>query len=171
MVRLVAESLTQAAFAPFGRVLDPGGVEAILVNDGRGFRRDLARFSGRDGRFVLARYDLAESTLPVDVGILERHQLSDQTFIALTGGSALIVVAGTAPDGSPDLARARAFVADPDTPFLYAAGTWHAPLYALGGRGAFLMGMHENGTRADCEAVELLTPLRVENRSWGSGIR
>jgi ureidoglycolate lyase len=79
----------------------------------------------------------------------------------MDGASALIVLAETSPDGSPDLVRARAFIAGPETPFLYAAGTWHAPLFAIGRGGAFLMAMHESGTLADCETFELRTVLRV----------
>ena len=169
-MRIEAEPLTQEAFAPFGRVLELAGLEPIPVNEGRGSRRDLATFFGRQGRLVLARYDLIASILPLETGLLERHPLSDQSFVALEGGTALVVVAGTAPDGSPDLEAARAFIAGPKTPFLYAAGTWHAPLYALGRDGAFLMGMHETGTAADCETFGLGTALRVEEGSWDAGI-
>lgn len=163
------EPLTGEAFAPFGRVLDAAAAAPALVNQGRATRRDLAAFRGGASRFVLARYDVAGSTLPLDIDLLERHLLSDQSFIPLEGGPALVVVAGTAPDGSPDPACARAFIAGAKTPFLYTAGTWHAPLFALGGGGAFLMGMHESGTPADCEEVALSAAFRVRPRSCLSG--
>lgn len=167
---LIAQPLTAEGFAPFGRVLDAAGSAPVAVNQGRALRRNLATFSGCDARFVLARYDVVSSSLPLDIPFLERHALSDQSFVPLESAVALIVVAPTAPDGAPALARARAFIAGPQTPFLYAAGTWHAPLFALGAGGAFLMGMHESGTPADCDTCELTTPLRVESTSWDAGI-
>jgi ureidoglycolate lyase len=160
-MELVSEPLSADAFAPFGRVLNGSRSVARLVNQGRATRRDLASFRVIPGEVVLARYDVIGSALPLDINILERHPRSDQSFAALDGASALVVVTGTLLDGSPDLGRARAFIAGPPTPFLYAAGTWHAPLFALGGGGAFLMAMHESGTPADCETFELRTALRV----------
>jgi ureidoglycolate lyase len=160
-MQLVSERLTASAFAPFGQVLDGSRSGSRSVNQGRATRRDLASFRAMAGEVVLARYDLIGSALPLDVALLERHPHSDQTFLAMDGASALIVLAETSPDGSPDLVRARAFIAGPETPFLYAAGTWHAPLFAIGRGGAFLMAMHESGTLADCETFELRTVLRV----------
>ncbi|NNM72067.1 ureidoglycolate lyase [Enterovirga aerilata] len=161
-MRLRAEALTGEAFAPFGRVLDGRAARPTLVNQGRAVRTDLAHLPAAGLRFTLARYDVAPSSLPLDIVLMERHPQSEQAFFALAGGTALVVAAGTAADGSPDLSSARAFIARPETPFLYAAGTWHAPLFALGGGGAFLMGMRESGTPADCETFELTTTLRVE---------
>jgi ureidoglycolate lyase len=169
-MRLLLEALTAEAFAPFGRVLDGAGARPLLVNQGRATRRDLLDFAGGTGRTALARYDVAGSALPLEIALLERHRLSDQVFFGLDGATALVVVAGSEADGSPDLTRARAFIAGPETPFLYAAGTWHAPLFALAGGGAFLMAMHESGTPADCETFELRAPVRVEQGSWDAGI-
>lgn len=161
-MRLIVEPLTAEAFAPFGRVLDGAGGRPLLVNEGRATRRDLARFAPSGGSIALARYDVAGSALPLEIALLERHRQTDQCFFHLSGGAALVVVTATARDSSPDLSSARAFIAGPETPFLYAAGTWHAPLFALGGGGAFLMGMRESGTAADCEIFELIAALRVE---------
>ncbi len=160
-MELVSERLTAEVFAGFGQVLDGSGSGHRLVNQGRATRCDVATFPASTGRVVLARYDLIGSALPLDISVLERHPRSDQSFAALDGASALVVVTGTLLDGSPDLGHPRAFIAGPQTPFLYAAGTWHAPLFALGGGGAFLMAMHESGTPADCETFELRTALRV----------
>jgi ureidoglycolate lyase len=119
---------------------------------------------------VLARYDVAGSALPLDIALFERHSVSDQAFFALNGGHALVVVASMDADGFSDPVHARAFIAPPQTPFLYAAGTWHAPLFALGEGSAFLMGIAESGTKVDFETIELTTTLRVEAGSWDAGI-
>ncbi|MGA0593849.1 ureidoglycolate lyase [Enterovirga sp. CN4-39] len=168
-MRLVAERLTREAFAPFGHLLSGTDLPPRLVNEGRATRRDLASFRSSSGRTVLARYDVTGSTLPIRVMLLERHTESDQAFFALDGAAALVVVSGAAVDGTPDLPSARAFIARPQTPFLYSAGTWHAPLFALGDGGAFVMAMQETGTPADCETFELDAPLVVEG-SWDAGI-
>jgi ureidoglycolate lyase len=160
-MELVSERLTAEAFAAFGQVLDGSRSGIRRVNQGRATRTDLASLRAMAGEVVLARYDVTGSALPLDVTVLERHPRSDQSFVALDGASALIVLTGASPDGSPDLVRARAFIAGPETPFLYSAGTWHAPLFALGRGGGFLMAMHESGTPADCETFELQTALRV----------
>lgn len=168
---LTVERLGASAFAPFGRVLDGADVPATSVNEGRGERRNLVRFPGSSGRPVQARYDLRETAFPVEIRVMERHPNSDQSFFALNGASALVVVAPTGRDGSPDLDGARAFVAAPETPFLYAAGIWHAPLFALGRAGSFLMGMEEIGTAgADTEIVRLPSPLRAVQGSPDPGI-
>lgn len=169
-MRLAPEPLTPAAFAPFGRVLDGAGSTPLTVNQGRGVRRDLAAFVAQAASFKLARYDMAASELPVEVSVLERHPLSEQVFFALDGGTALVMVTSAQDDGQPDLAAARAFIVGPDVPILYSAGTWHAPLFALGRRSAFLMGMHESGTAADCETIDLSTALIVEQGSRDAGI-
>jgi ureidoglycolate lyase len=169
-VQLVPEPLTFHAFAPFGRLLDGRAAPGRPVNQDRGTRCDLASFDGQPGRVTLSRYDLRASELPLEVAVLERHRASDQAFFSLCGAEALVVVTGAAPDGSPDPAAARAFISGPATPFLYSAGTWHAPLFALGRDGAFLMVMRETGTPADTEIVELPAGLRVMRGSWDTGI-
>ncbi|MDB5511962.1 MAG: ureidoglycolate lyase [Enterovirga sp.] len=160
---LTAQRLSAIAFAPFGRVLDGADVPPSSVNQGRGRRRTLVHLSGSGGRAVQARYDLQETPFPVAIEVMERHPHSDQSFFALGGASALVVVAPTGDDGAPAMARAKAFIAGPETPFLYRAGIWHAPLFALGGAGRFLMAMEEIGPAAgaNTEVVRLASPLQV----------
>ncbi|KAI0413834.1 ureidoglycolate hydrolase [Xylaria grammica] len=89
----------------------------------------------------------------VQIKVLERHPFTSQTFIPLTADGAkryLVVVAPTldptgedeglpAPDetglpgrGLPDVRRLKAFVATGEQAVTYSAGTWHAPMIALG---------------------------------------
>ncbi|KAI0551967.1 ureidoglycolate hydrolase [Xylaria curta] len=89
----------------------------------------------------------------VQIKILERHPFTSQTFIPLTADGTkryLVVVAPTldptgedeslpAPRdaglpgrGLPDVRRLVAFVATGEQAVTYAAGTWHAPMIALG---------------------------------------
>lgn len=86
------------------------------------------------------------------VGVLERHPFTSQTFSPLMSTSSmyLVVVApslapspldeglpvpagrGLPGRGLPDLARLRAFVATNRQAVTYGAGTWHAPMVAMG---------------------------------------
>jgi ureidoglycolate lyase len=96
----------------------------------------------------------------VEIAVLERHPFTSQTFIPLTADATkryLVVVAPSlqattedadlpAPEGSvggsggaslpgrglPDVKRLKAFVATGEQAVTYAAGTWHAPMVALG---------------------------------------
>ena len=159
--RLTARPVGAAAGGPV-RTLPAEGGGTRFVNQGRGTRTDLLALAGEgSGRAVLARYDLAASSWPVRVTELERHPRSDQAFFALDGADALLVVAPSDPDGEPDLARAEAFRASPDTPFLYPAGLWHAPLFALERPGLFLMAMREHGDGRDTEMRAVASPLLV----------
>lgn len=92
----------------------------------------------------------------IEIKVLERHPFTTQTFIPLTADGTkryLVVVAPTldaasededlpVPDreeaaglpgpGLPDLLRLTAFVATGEQAVTYGAGTWHAPMIALG---------------------------------------
>ncbi|KAK2043547.1 ureidoglycolate hydrolase [Colletotrichum somersetense] len=127
------------------------------------------------------------------VRVLERHPFTTQTFAPLAASAGvhaaayLVVVAPTlaasgretealfpAPatggkgPGMPDLARLKAFVAYPGQAVTYGAGTWHAPMVALGPQGTaidFVVTQFASGVAAeDCQEVEL------EPASEGAGV-
>jgi len=153
-----AHPLELAAFAPFGEVLDAAAGPGRPVNQGRGRRVDVAPRLAHDpaaARPVAAVYRLAGSALPLAVEVLERHALSSQVFWPLDGARAVLAVAPSLPDGSPDAARLAAFVSGPGQGFHYLPGTWHAPLFALDRAAAFAMHMWEAGTARDCEEFPL----------------
>lgn len=116
-----------------------------------------------------------------EVNILERHPYTTQTFtpLSISGpasaaarnrqGYYLVIVApnvaGPPPDPSPaspaasppDLAALRAFVATTDQAVTYGAGTWHAPMVALGPEGStvdFVVTQFANAVgNEDCQEV------------------
>lgn len=159
-MRITPRDLTSDGFLPFGFVAGAGAV-ADTINQGRGRRTDLASFPASGRRTVVARSELVPSRLPFGLTLLERHPLSDQLFVSLGSAVALVIVTPSLLDGSPDLEDAQAFYAGPDTPFVYAAGTWHAPLVALDRAGSFLMCMTESGTASDCEFFEVTRSITV----------
>ncbi|RFU31015.1 hypothetical protein B7463_g5345, partial [Scytalidium lignicola] len=120
------------------------------------------------------------------VEILERHPFTTQTFIPLglsplENGNAcyLIIVAPSlppsqldeqlpAPDsatgnptlpgrGLPDLKKIRAFICKGSQGVTYAAGTWHAPMVAIGNKHIdFIVVQYANNVNIeDCQEVEL----------------
>ncbi|GKT49112.1 uric acid-xanthine permease [Colletotrichum spaethianum] len=116
------------------------------------------------------------------VRILERHPFTTQTFTPLAASAGvnsaayLVIVAPTLPQpsaqtdslpapvsggkgrGLPDLKGLKAFVAYPGQAVTYGAGTWHAPMVALGPQGTaidFVVTQFASGVGVeDCQEVE-----------------
>ncbi|KAL4902569.1 hypothetical protein BDW74DRAFT_180674 [Aspergillus multicolor] len=112
-----------------------------------------------------------------DVGILERHPYTTQTFSPLglgaeDKGTYYLVIVAPALRGEtaaartetgqevavrdpPDLSRLRAFVASGDQAVTYGAGTWHAPMVVVGERRVdFVVTQFVNGVAdEDCQEV------------------
>lgn len=131
---LTPEPLTQAAFAPFGDVIETEGAEARRINAGFATRfHDLTRIDvGREGgRPILSIFEARPRPTPLVVPLLERHPLGSQSFFPLESRAWLAVVAPDA-DGAPDLDAARCFRARGDQGLTYAPGAWHAPLLVTG---------------------------------------
>ncbi|HYG89366.1 MAG TPA: ureidoglycolate lyase [Azospirillum sp.] len=159
-----AHPLAPVLFAPFGEVLDAGVAQGRPVNQGRGQRVDVAPRLAHDPAAVrpaAAVYRLAGSSLPVVVGVLERHTLTSQVFWPLEGARAVIAVAPNLPDGAPDVSRLSAFLSGPGQGFHYLPAVWHAPLFALDVAGSFAMHMWETGTDRDCEEFPLPQPVFI----------
>lgn len=107
------------------------------------------------------------------ISVLERHPFTTQTFSPLssTPSKYLLVVAPSLPPsaldsdlpvpegeglpgrGLPDLRGLRAFVATSRQAVTYGAGTWHAPMVALG----------EEGTTVDFLVVQFASGVAVED--------
>lgn len=138
--------------------------------------------SHRPGR-RLPQPPTSSSSSFFDVNILERHPYTTQTFTPLStsGPTAprgrqtcyLVIVAPNvagspspspeSPAASPpDLAALRAFVATTDQAVTYGAGTWHAPMVALGLEGStvdFVVTQFANAVGIeDCQEVTFAAP-------------
>lgn len=121
--------------------------------------------------------------------ILERHPYTSQSFIPLgldpdpenkTSSRFLVIVSPTLtsiPGSPPDLRNLKAFVCNGSQGVTYAAGTWHAPMVALGERPIeFVVLVHENGVDGedtqevlvgeDGIAVKVLAMGNGENGLW-----
>ncbi|KAK2730625.1 ureidoglycolate hydrolase [Colletotrichum kahawae] len=125
------------------------------------------------------------------VDIPERHPFTTQTFVPLAASAGvphaayLVIVAPTLPPtqedeglpapktggkgpGLPDLANLKAFVATPGQAVTYGAGTWHAPMVALGPPGTaidFVVTQFASGVGVeDCQEVV------IEAQGEGAGV-
>lgn len=138
------------------------------------------QYPGRSGTATTTAPSSSSSLFAVN--ILERHPYTTQTFTPLstTGPNGthgqqqsgyLVIVApslastttATASPSSivisrpPDLSGLKAFIATPDQAVTYGAGTWHAPMVALGPEAStvdFVVTQFANGVgKEDCEEV------------------
>lgn len=154
-MRLIAEPITEAAFAPFGQILarpvGPGRVDYSTFADNR-----------RPGRAGLCfRTSLtAPSALPLRTRVMERHAFSSQAFLPVAVGRYVVMVAPDAADGGPDLTGARLFLVDGRTGINYRAGVWHHPMTVLDRDAVFATVMFNDGGDRDEDWADL--PVDVE---------
>ncbi|MBA2607639.1 MAG: ureidoglycolate lyase [Actinobacteria bacterium] len=111
-----AEPLTDAAFAPFGQVINTGDM-VMELGDGEEFMLNVLSYD---------RY-------PLVVDHLNRHHKATQALVALAGKPSLVVVAPAEFDFSTSdhLQHLRAFICDGSAGINLLLATWHwgpAPL-------------------------------------------
>ena len=99
---IAIEPLSQAAFAPFGEVVETAGSRSFEINDGFATRyHDLARLDLLDGggRPLLNIFRARPWPRPIRIRLMERHPLSSQAFVPLTERPFLVVVAAAGLSG------------------------------------------------------------------------
>lgn len=115
---------------------------------------------GKHGFAILCPQPVTGST--VTITALERHPHSTQSFLPIRAGRWLVVLAPTLPDGTPDMANVRAFLAGPEDAICIGRNVWHAGLTVLDGPAEFAMMMWRADAGDDGIVHELATPLRLE---------
>jgi ureidoglycolate lyase len=163
MSALVAriQTLTRAAFAPFGDVIEASdAVRHFPINAGTTERyHDLADIQlDAQGRAIVSIFRAQPRTLPLTLTQLERHPLGSQAFMPLHGRPYLIAVAP--PGETFATSDVRVFRARGDQGVNYAAGVWHHPLLALGEVSDFLI-VDRAGPGANCDERALPEPLII----------
>ena len=165
MQSIQAQALSAAAFAPFGDVIEALGT-SIAANQDRAQRFDaplnMASTDARTTRLHTAIYRIKQSTLPFELGLVERHPLSPQLFFPNSGEGFLVCACPTLADGSPDLSALRAFIGRRTQGIVWRTGVWHSPFAALGADGDFLMQQWQCGGPEDCEEVTLAAPIMIQ---------
>ena len=162
-VKLVAQPLTQADFAPFGDVIETAGAKHFSINANTIERyHDLAQVdvgSAANGRTLIS---IAEcklvSQLPYPVRFVERHPLGSQAFVPLDPTPIVVVVA---PRGETvALEDLRAFVSNGRQGVNYHRGVWHLPLIALR-QGQQLLVVDRGGPGQNCEEFHFDADIAV----------
>lgn len=118
---LQAQPLDAAALAPYATVLSAADgvarmVPEVMQNDG---------VSGAHAFTILCPQPLAGA---VSITALERHPHSTQSFLPITSGRWLILIAPKTAAGEPDLSGALAFIAGPEDAICIHQDVWHAGL-------------------------------------------
>ncbi|RYE10705.1 MAG: hypothetical protein EOP22_03620 [Hyphomicrobiales bacterium] len=114
---------------------------------------------GKHGFAILCPQPVAGST--VSIATLERHPHSTQSFVPIRAGRWLVVLAPTLPDGLPDMANARAYLAGPEDAICIGRNVWHAGLTVLDGPAEFAMMMWRADAGDDGIVHTLETPLTL----------
>ncbi|KZD12573.1 ureidoglycolate lyase [Oceanibaculum pacificum] len=156
---LIAAPLTEAAFAPFGRVVE------APAKAGRAYFGPLIENSRPSASLDFSLTHTAASALPFEARVMERHPLTAQAFLALDVSRFLVIVApGSASAGGeegPDMTRARAFIGRQGQALVYAPAVWHHGMIALDHPGRFSILMWCAPDGRDDEFVTLETPVTV----------
>ncbi|RED38272.1 ureidoglycolate lyase [Rhodopseudomonas thermotolerans] len=136
---IVAQPLTAAAFAPFGRVIDTAEVASRPMNAGMARRfHDLAEIEviGEGARVVVGLVEAQPYAVPLWLNLVERHPLGAQAFVPLNAAPFLVVVC---PDEGGKPGAPQAFVTAPHQGICYARNTWHGVLTPFGAAQDFVV--------------------------------
>jgi ureidoglycolate lyase len=98
----------------------------------------------------------------VAIASLERHPHSTQSFVPIKVGRWIVVLAPTLPDGLPDTANIRAFVAGPTDAICIHRNVWHAGLTVLDSPAEVAMMMWRADAGDDGIVAELANPIVLE---------
>lgn len=141
-MEIIPQPLNREAFAPFGDVIDvPKEAGRTYYEDALGNLRAEAKAS------LSMTFRLPTSDRPLTSETMERHEFSSQSFVPVDVGRWLIVVAPHAAQGGPDMAKARAFIANGWQGVTYKPDIWHHGLTTLDQPGCFAVFMWRAGTR------------------------
>lgn len=149
--KLPIEPLTQAAFAPFGEVIETQGRDYFFINNGatrRYHRLAAAQTERPQDEVIISIFQARRTELPLTIGMLERHPLGSQAFVPLQENPFLIVVAPLG-DGVKS-GEIRAFRSNGRQGVNYFKGVWHHPLLALDDGDRFLV-IDRAGVGENCD--------------------
>lgn len=149
------EPISEAAFAPYGDLLDANG-DYRLINDGLCRRHhDRARLEfDPAGRAGISIFSAEPRQLPYFFDLIERHPEGSQAFIPLYGLPFLVIVAD-APGERP-----RAFRTSGAEAVNLHRGTWHGVLTPLSPPGLFAV-VDRIGPGPNLEEYRYSEPWRV----------
>ncbi|MEP3675507.1 ureidoglycolate lyase [Sulfitobacter sp.] len=152
-VEIRSETLTAAAFAPFGDVLEAAGPADKIINAGLcGRFHDRAQMDfGAGGRAGISIFNAEARSLPYSFDLMERHPDGSQAFLPMTQHPFLVIVA---PDEGGAPGAPRAFLTAPHQGVNFHRGTWHGVLTPLFSPGLFAV-VDRIGATPNLEEVTL----------------
>lgn len=156
------QPLAQAAFSPFGEVIETEGVEAEAINDGYAERfHDLAPIdvSSAGGRPLLNIFQAKPRPFPIEIEFLERHPLGSQAFVPLSRLPFLVLVAE-----APEIGFLRLFRSNGRQGVNYRRGVWHYPLLVPEQACEFVV-VDRGGPGDNCEVRRLDQPAWIDSDS------
>ena len=161
MTQIVAETISAAAFAPFGDLIDISGEPDKIINQGQcGRYHDRAGLDFGNARAGISLFNANPRELPYRLEMVERHPDGSQAFIPMTHQPFLVIVA---PDEGGKPGQPRAFITLPGQAVNYHRGTWHGVLTPLHGPGLFAV-VDRIGDGSNLEEYWFSTPYEVVDR-------
>ncbi|MCU6434875.1 ureidoglycolate lyase [Undibacterium sp. Jales W-56] len=155
------ETLSRAAFAPFGDVIMLDGARHYPINEGTTERYHAltsADTGDGNGQTILSLFRAQPRAMPLEIRVMERHPLGSQAFVPMTHDplDEYLVVVAPAGDFRPE--GLRAFLCRGFQGVNYAKGVWHHPLIALHKLSDFIV-MDRIGQGHNCDELSLATDL------------
>ena len=143
--------------AGLARIIATEEAPADRVNQGRALRHGFGGLAAEPGlALAIALFSVQPRALPFTVDLLEVHRRSEQLILPVRDVPGWIALVAPDRDGRPDPDRARAVALRGDQGIVYAAGTWHLPIFLTGPRaGLFLVQSLKDGSALDCIEHEL----------------
>lgn len=154
-IQVPIRPLTKEAFRPFGDVVQVAESRHYTINQGWAERYvDMAKLDLLDasGAPNLGIVRAKPRLMPLKVLLMERHPLSSQMFIPLSGQPFLVVVAP--PGKAPETKDIIGFRTVAGQGVNYARGVWHHPLIALDQSTDFLV-VDRHGKDENCDEFSL----------------
>ena len=157
--RIKVQTLTAAALAPYGDVMEAAGHPDKLINQGKcGRYHDRARLDFSDGAAGISIFQGQKETLPLSLDMVERHPEGSQAFVPMSEASFLVVVASD-DNGTPT--DPKAFLTQPGQAINFHRGTWHGVLTPLSEPGLFAV-VDRIGEGANLQEHWFETPFIIE---------
>lgn len=145
--------LTAAAFTPYGDVIECAtAAEKRAINYGHTERfHDLAELDldAQGGKPIVSIFRSMPVPRPIKIKVMERHPLSSQAFMPLSGRPYMVAVVERG-EFNPD--KIKTFIAGPAQGVNYHAGTWHHYSLALDDVSDFLV-IDRDGPGHNCDEV------------------
>jgi ureidoglycolate lyase len=163
---IVAEGMTRQAYQPYGDLISADERQNFkAANNGTAKRfnhlsavENLRPGTAALNLCVFRCQPLAQ--LPLEIKLLEKHQLSTQVFIPMTDAARFLTIVCLGGD-EPELTSLKVFLTEGAQGVSYRPGIWHYPMTALEKQIDFSCLVWEDGSADDCRVFNVTQPILV----------